>query len=216
MLTNISAVIFDLDGTLIDSMWVWKQIDVDYLGQKGFSLPDDLQRNIQGLSHTQTAQYFKKRFNLEDDIETIKSDWNSMASEFYNSKINLKNGVPEFLAYLKEKDLKIGIATSSFKDLTLSVLTRTKILDYFDTIVTTCEVPRDKSYPDVFLEAAKRLNVIPSECLVFEDSIVSVRGAHAAGMKVAGIYDEYGTCTLDELTSECDYMFDNFKKLIVT
>ena len=213
MLNNIEAVIFDLDGTLIDSMWVWKQIDIEYLKSKGYALPENLQRDIQGLSYTETAIYFKERFHLAESIDDIKQEWNQMVFHYYSSVITIKKGVKEFLDYLKIKGYKIGIATSNYIDQTRAVLSRNGILDYFQTITTACEVPRGKAYPDVFLETARRLHVSPEKCLVFEDSIVSVRGARAAGMHVVGVYDSCGTCTCEELSSITDHLIEDFSSI---
>ena len=76
---NIKAVIFDLDGTLLDSMWIWKQIDIDYLSKFGLELPPDLQTAIEGMSFSETAVYIKNRFNIPDSLDKMKSDWNEMA-----------------------------------------------------------------------------------------------------------------------------------------
>lgn len=214
MLTNIKALIFDMDGTIIDSIWVWNQVDKDYLKKYGFDVPDDLKRNIEGLSFTETAQYFKKRFNIENTIDEIKKEWTDMVHHYYNSIIEIKKGVKEFLQYLKENNYKIGMATSNSRDLVDAVLKRNGIYEYFEVIVTTCEVPRDKSYPDVFLETAKRLNVNPRECIVFEDTLSAVAGAKGAGMKVVGVYDEYNSSTTDELREAADHLIDDFQYIL--
>jgi len=88
----IEAVIFDLDGSMVDSMWVWKSIDIEYLRKFGITLPEDLQASIGGRSFTETARYFKERFGLPDDLETIKADWNRMAWDKYTHEVPLKNG----------------------------------------------------------------------------------------------------------------------------
>lgn len=137
-----------------------------------------------------------------------------MVKNYYESVIEAKKGVKEFLSFLKENNYKIGMATSNYIDLVEAVLKRNNILHYFDTIVTTCEVPRDKSYPDVFIETAKRLNVLPNECLVFEDTISAVNGAKLAGMKVVGVYDSFGTCTPDELLNATEMLIEDFECLV--
>lgn len=214
MLENKRAVIFDMDGTLIDSIWVWAQVDFDYLGRLGIELPEDLRRNIEGLSFPETAVYFKNRFNISDSIDVIMKDWKDMVRDYYHNVIVLKKGVIEYLDFLRSKGVKIGIATSNSMDLTVAVLKRNGVLEYFDEIVTTDQVPRDKSFPDVFLETSKRLGVSPSECVVFEDTYCAVLGAKAANMTVAGIYDINGTSSYKELESICDYMYEGFDKII--
>ena len=106
MLNNIKAVLFDLDGTLIDSMWVWKQIDIDYLSSKNLEMPTDLQRKIEGMSMLETAKYFQKYFGITDDLETMMQTWNRMAMDTYSSQVNYKNGAEDFLKYLKKHNIK--------------------------------------------------------------------------------------------------------------
>lgn len=214
MLSNIKGVIFDLDGTIIDSMWVWKQVDVEYLSKRNIELPVNLQKEIEGLSFTETALYFKKRFGISDSVEDIKNEWTNMVRDFYKASIKAKKGVREFLIYLKNNNYKIGLATSNFKELAIDVLKSNGLFDYFDEIVTTCEVPRDKSYPDVFIETAKRLCVKPSECIVFEDTLTAVLGAIQANMKVIGVYDSLGTCTPEELSQKTELIIHDFDTII--
>ncbi|SHJ77149.1 HAD family hydrolase [Paramaledivibacter caminithermalis] len=190
MLEGIKAVIFDLDGTIVDSMWIWKEIDIKYLAKRGIKLPDGLQKEIEGMSFTETAIYFKKTFSLKETIEEIKEEWNLMAYDFYRNKINLKYGVKEFIELIKSKDIKLGIGTSNSRELALEVLKKHNIYDYFDTIRTSCEVEKGKPHPHIFLKVAEDLGVKPQDCIVFEDTYAGVLAAKRAGMRVIAISDE--------------------------
>ena len=189
LLDGIRAVIFDLDGTLIDSMWMWKQIDIDYLASKGKPFPPNLQDTISGMSFSETAVYFKETFGIEDDLDTIKKCWNDMAWEMYSTRVTLKEGALEFLKYLKERGIKTGIATSNSNELAFMVTKRLGIDAYIDEIHTACEVEKGKPSPDIYLFVAETLGVDPSECLVFEDVLRGVVAGLRAGMRVCAFYD---------------------------
>lgn len=211
---NIKAVIFDLDGTLIDSMWVWNQIDIDFLCQKGFEVPQNLTDEITHLSFNQTAQYFKDRFNLDASIESIIDTWNTMAYDYYSNKIKLKDGVIEYLNKLKSNNIKIGLATSNSNILLEAVLKNNNIFHLFDSITITDEVNKSKNNPDIYLLSAKKLQVKPENCMVFEDIIAAVQGAKLAGMKVIGVYDEASKHQENILRKECDNYIYSYKELL--
>ncbi|CUQ04005.1 HAD family hydrolase [Clostridium baratii] len=214
MFTNIKAAIFDLDGTLINSMSLWDQIDVDYLTSKNIPVPSDLNDEISHLSFNQVAVYFKERFKLEDSLDDIKNTWNTMAYNHYSSDITLKDGVIEFLNFLKKSNIKIGLATSNSTELLEASLKFNKIYDYFDAITITDEVSIGKHEPDVYLLAAKKLNVKPEECIVFEDILPAIKGAKKAGMKVIAVEDECSVLDKDEIIKNSDGFINDFKVLI--
>lgn len=215
MLEGIQAVIFDLDGTLIDSMWMWRQIDIDYLARHGHELPADLQDSIEGMSFSETAVYFKERFSLSDSLEVIKADWNQMAYDIYVNEVPLKPGVLEFLQYLKRKGIKTGIATSNSRELLLAVLESLGITEYFDEVHTSCEVTRGKPAPDIYLLVAKTLGVTPEHCLVFEDIIQGIQAGKAAGMRVCAVKDAFSVKQEEEKRASADWLIDNFSELDV-
>jgi len=215
MLEGIQAVIFDLDGTLIDSMWMWRQIDIDYLARHGHELPADLQDSIEGMSFSETAVYFKERFSLSDSLEVIKADWNQMAYDIYVNEVPLKPGVLEFLQYLKRKGIKTGIATSNSRELLLAVLESLGITEYFDELHTSCEVTRGKPAPDIYLLVAKTLGVTPEHCLVFEDIIQGIQAGKAAGMRVCAVKDAFSVKQEEEKRASADWLIDNFSELDV-
>ena len=209
------AVIFDLDGTLVDSMWIWKQIDIDYLSLYGIKLPHDLQNSIDGMSYSETAQYFKERFNIPDSIEKIKKDWYDMSIEFYKNKVGLKPGALEFLKRLKKQGIKTGIATSNSRELLETTLDSLKVRKYFDSLHVSCEVAKGKPAPDIYLLVADELGISPSECLVFEDITQGIEAAHSAGMRVCGIHDEVSYERGHRLEGIADYYIKSFDEVIV-
>ncbi|PKM67016.1 MAG: HAD family hydrolase [Firmicutes bacterium HGW-Firmicutes-2] len=210
MLKNIKAVIFDMDGTLIDSMWLWKTIDMEYLKRFGLMLPDDLQDDIEGMSFSETAAYFKKRFNLLDSVETIKEEWNKMAWSYYIEEVTMKEDAHLFLSHLKHHGYKTGIGTSNSKELVTLVMNKFKIDHFFHSIRTSCEVAKGKPSPDIYLQVAKDLMVLPEECLVFEDVPMGIMAAKNAGMKVCAIYDDFSKNITDEKIRLADYYVNGY------
>ena len=190
-LNGKKAVLFDLDGTLVDSMWMWKDIDIEFLGRFGYGLPEDLQREIEGMSFSETASYFKERFSLPMTVEEIKDCWIAMSIEKYRTEVGLKPGALEFLKYCRERGIRTGVATSNGRDMVDAVIESLKIGDYLGEVATACEVEAGKPEPDIYLEVARRLSVEPEECLVFEDIPARIVAGKRAGMTVLAVQDEF-------------------------
>jgi len=214
MLKDIKAIIFDLDGTLVDSMWIWKQVDIDYLAKHGYALPDDLQKDIEGKSFTETAQYFKERFNIADSIDQIKAEWNEMALDLYTNKIKLKPYVWELLEMFKSMGLKMAIGTSNSPELAGAVVRARGIDGFIEIIRTSCQVAKGKPAPDVFLKVAEDLNVAPEHCLVFEDTHAGVLAGKSAGMKVIAIYDDLSAEFRSEIEADADQYLECYSALL--
>lgn len=214
MKRTFDAVIFDLDGTLVDSMWVWPKIDEVYLGRFGFEVPDTLEAEFEGMSFTETALYVKERFNIDDSVEQIKADWNALAFEFYAKEVPLKESTLAFLDYLKEEDIKIGIATSNSHELVNAVLEAHGISDRFEVIRTSCEVEKGKPYPYIYNKVAEELGVEPGKCLAFEDVPNGVLAAKRAGMTVCAIRDRQNEAMEEALHKEAHYFVEDYKQVI--
>lgn len=208
------AVIFDLDGSMVDSMWVWKDIDIEYLGKFGIALPENLQACIEGMSFGETAAYFKNRFGLPDSIEEIKADWNRMARDKYALEVPVKEGVTELLEYCKAHGIKAGIATSNSRELVETLVNAHHLESCFDCIMTACDVSRGKPAPDIYLAVAGELGVSPENCLVFEDIIPGIQAGLSAGMKVCAVYDRYSEHQDEEKRRMADYYTRHFTELI--
>lgn len=214
MLQNIDAVIFDLDGSLVDSMWMWHEIDVEYLGRYGLSVPEGLQQDIEGLSFSETAVYFKERFLLPDSLEEIKKCWNEMAWDKYMNEVPLKPGAGEFLRLCKERNIRLGIATSNSRELVTNVADTHGLHDYFSCIMTGCDVGKGKPAPDIYLAVAKKLSVLPGRCLVFEDIVPGILAGKAAGMKVCAVEDAYSLDQTEVKKALADYYIRDFHEIM--
>ncbi|MFI3211863.1 MAG: HAD family phosphatase [Eubacteriales bacterium] len=213
MLKNIKAVIFDLDGSLVDSMWIWKDIDIIYLKKFGIELPPDLQTCIEGKSFTETAIYMKERFQIPDTLEAMKAEWNQMAWEKYSNEVDVKPGVPAFLAYCKREGIKLGIATSNSRELVNQIVKVLRLDEYFQSVMTSCDVEKGKPAPDIYLAVAKELQVNPMNCLVFEDIVPGIIAGKSAGMKVCGVEDAYSITQKEEKIKLADYYISHYDEI---
>lgn len=210
MLENIDAIIFDLDGTMVDSMWMWHSIDIEYLGRYQITLPDNLQQQIEGMSFSETAAYFKETFGLEDSLEQIKADWNQMAWEKYTNQVPLKEGIMEFLKGCKTRGIKLGIATSNSRELVNNVLHVHQLESFFQSIKTGCEVLKGKPAPDIYLAVAKELDVPCNRCLVFEDIVPGIQAGLNAGMKVCAVEDNYSLDQKEKKQELADFYIKDY------
>lgn len=214
MLKNVRAVLFDLDGTLVDSMWMWKEIDIEYLGSRHLPLPQDLQRAIEGKSLTETAIYFKERFALPDSLEKIKQDWMDMAREKYRNQVPLKPGAREFLEMLKQKGIRTGIASSNGREMIETVLKSQQVEAFFDSVHTCCEVKHGKPSPDIYQLVASDLGICEKECLVMEDIPMGILAGRRAGMKVCAVDDEASRDQQEQKRRLADYYIRDFYDIL--
>ena len=213
-LSEIKGVIFDLDGTLVDSMWMWKAIDIEYLGKRGLDCPEDLQKKIEGMSFSETAVYFKERFHLPDSLEEIKAEWTRMSLDKYEHQVPLKPGAGRFLQFLKDHNIPMGIATSNGQAMVDGVLDALKIRPFFDSVATACEVKAGKPAPDIYLYVAGKLGVKPEDCLAFEDVPAGIQAGKAAGMRVIAMADEFSRAMEEEKRRLADFWADDFDQVI--
>lgn len=214
MLKNKKAVLFDLDGTLVDSMWMWKEIDIEYLNRHGKELPDNLQHEIEGMSFTHLARYFKERFELKDSVETIKEEWLCMARDKYLYETPLKEGVSEFIKDMQEKDIRMGIASSNSRDLVEAILKVHHLEDCFSSVHTCCDVKSGKPEPDIYLLVADELGAEPGDCLVFEDIPAGLLAGKRAGMQTCAVWDAYSIDQDVQKKSLADYYIHTYRDIL--
>lgn len=214
MIKNIKACIFDLDGTLVDSMWMWPDIDREYLNRFEIEYDDNLKNEIDGISFHETAVYFKNKFGISDSVEKICKDWEEMAYDKYKYEVKEKPGCKKFLEHLRSKGIKMGIATSNNRSMVDVVLESLDMKDFFEVITTSDEVKRGKPAPDVYLTTANLLNVEPKNCLVFEDVVAGIMAGKSAGMKVCAIEDDFTKEVRQKKKELSDYYIVDYSELL--
>lgn len=214
MLNNIKTCIFDMDGTIVDSMWVWSRIDDDFLAQNNAIMTSEVKAKMEGLSFSRVAELFKTEFQLDMSIEDIMKSWNTMAMDKYSNEVKLKTGAREFFEYIHSKGIKMCIATSNSRELAMCCLKSHDIDKYFSVVLTGNDIKVGKDSPDIYLECAKKCNSKPSECIVFEDILPGVKAGKQAGMKVCAIYDDNSKNNEDEISKIADKYIHNYFELI--
>ncbi|WP_302154034.1 HAD family phosphatase [Eubacterium ventriosum] len=213
-LKNIEGAVFDLDGTLLDSSWVWEKVDEKFLGDRGFQVPDDYVDEISPLGAERAAVYTIERFGLDEDKDDIVREWIEMAKKEYATEVVCKPYAKEFLEELHKLNIKMAVATSSDRELFMKTLEREGILKYFQKIVTVDEVERGKGYPDIYEEAARRIKVNPHKCLVFEDILAGVTGASLGEFNVVAVFDEKSKHNWEKIKSISKYSINDYKELL--
>jgi len=200
----IKAAIFDVDGTLLDTMPVWTTSGVRYLRSLGIEAESDLPEILFKMTVDMAALYMKETYGLSQSVEEICRGVLDLVEGFYREEATFKPGARELLEELKEAGVPMAIATSTHKHCILAAFDRLGYTAYFDGILTCPEMGTHKSEPDIFFEAARIMNVKPEETWVFEDGLYAVKTAKKAGFKTVGIYDEVSKADQQELEALSD------------
>ena len=206
----MKAYIFDMDGTLLDSLYVWARVDIEFLEKRGIVVPADYWDQISSMSFSECAVYTIERFGLPDNAGSLVQEWNDMAAYDYGHTVQMKPHAKEYLRVLRERGMKLAIATSLMPELIEAALNKQGIRDWFAVICREDEVENSKESPDIFLLTAARLGVSPSECIVFEDILAAVKSAKNAGMTVCGVYDEASANDWEQIKEAADYAILDF------
>lgn len=211
---SIKGVIFDLDGTILDSTWVWSQVDIDFLGERGFDVPPDYSQAIISMGFEDVAKYTIARFGLKETKEEVMAQWNSMAQAAYEHEVKLKPGTKEFLLWLKEHDIRAGIATSNRDALFVPCLQNNGIYELFHSYTETGDVSRGKEFPDVYIKEAQKMGCAPQECMVLEDIIPALQGARQGGFRTVGVREAKWNYAEEELAENCEYVISDMREMI--
>ena len=205
----MKAAIFDVDGTLLDSMGLWKNIGSDYLRALGITPREGLSEVLKTMSMHQAAAYYQDEYGLTLSAAEIIADVTVMIERYYKDEVQLKAGVFNFLTLLHRKGIRMCIATASGAALVESALQRLEVSRFFPRIFTCESVGHGKDKPLIYEEASAFLQTEKSATIVFEDALYAMKTAKAAGFRVAAVYDKY-ECEQNEVQALADYYMRDF------
>ncbi len=215
---KIKGAIFDLDGTLIDSMPLWDSVGDVYLTRKNITPPNNFREIVKEMSTLQTAQYLKSEYTFEETIDEIINEINILVEDNYKYEVPLKQHVMTVLQDLKQNGVKMCIATANSFELFEPTLKRLEIFEYFDFIITCTDVGLGKDDPTIFNTALEKLGTSIEETFVFEDAIHAIITAKNAGFNVIGVYDESAQSDTREIKTIANHYihtFDELKDIII-
>ncbi len=203
---KIHAIIFDLDGTLIDSTNVWGNVDQSFFEKRGMNIPKNYVEEIAHIGLKEAAIFTKEKYHIQDSIESIMQEWRDASIKQYEHEVLLKPHVYDYLVKLKQNNIKLAIATANDKQLYEPCLKRLGIYDFFDFIADVDTVNAGKDSVKLYHYVAKKLNEKPENIAVFEDISVGLKTAYENGYISIAVYDEHSKKE-DDLKRKYSYLF---------
>ncbi len=203
-------LIFDMDGTLLDSMEFWRKLGRLYLESKGKAVQDDLEEIINPMTLEESASYFKFTYKLKEDVDTIIKQILDLIKDKYLYEIPLKKGAYNYLKSMKEKGNLMCILTTSEKSLAIAALKRNGVLNLFDEVYTDRDFDMSKREPKLYTNVCEKMNVNSNSVIVYEDSLYAVESAKRAGCTVIGVYDDYSKNDWEKIKFIADKVIINF------
>ncbi|MGN1031567.1 MAG: HAD family hydrolase [Butyricicoccaceae bacterium] len=196
---KLRGAIFDLDGTILDSMPMWNEIGTRYLIDRGLPVPPGIRDKFKTMTLMQSAQYYHDVLGVEEQPEQIIQEIEHAILGDYQDAIPLKEGVRGVLEELKAHGVRMGIATATARECVEDALERLNVKEYFSFLLTCGEVGRGKTHPDIFEQSLERLGTEKQDTVVFEDSLHAIQTASDAGFRVAAIFDEASAHEREEI-----------------
>lgn len=206
----LTGAIFDVDGTLLDSMHIWRELGERYLRQKGLAAEEGLADKLYPMSLEESSVYLKQRYQLAEPVEKIVSETVAMIERFYREEVSLKPGVAAFLKALKERRIPMAIATSGSRDILMKALDRLRVKAYFRHILTCSDYGVSKREPAIYLAAAEKLGSKPEQTVVFEDVLHGIVSARSAGFLTVAVEDFSNERDRKAIKNSCDYYIQDF------
>ena len=211
---EIKAVIFDMDGTLIDSTGIWHEIDKAFFSKRNMELPSDYAQHIVHLGLKQAAIYTKETYHLSESIQDIMDEWHNMSIDMYRYNVPLKSHALELLKLFKENNIKMAIATANDEPLYRPCIERLGIGEYFDEIADVNTAKEGKQSAKIYLDLAKKMGAEPQHTLVLEDMPTCVKTANNSGFITVAVYDNASKAYDKEKKDNSLLFINDFGELI--
>ena len=203
------AALFDLDGTLLDSMDVWTRVDEVFFAARNMPVPEDYGRALAGKSYRESAQYTVERYFPDENWQDVIAEWTRLSEIEYAEHVQLKPGALSYLRMLKREGVKLAVATALPPNLYGPCLSHLGVMELFDALCSTEHTGgRGKASGEVYLLAAEKLGVKPEDCAVFEDVLAGIQGAKSAGMRAYCVRDAHAAKDFDAIAEIADGMVD--------
>ena len=207
MINSIKGAIFDIDGTLLDSMTIWENVAADFLLSRGIEPRPDLNSDLATLGGHEIPGYFQIEYGIHESVDDIKRGLYELLEEFYFFKAMPKSGVFPVLDMLREHGVRMCVATATDRRLIEPALHRCGLFEYFERIFTCSEEVTSKSSPDIYLRAAAFLGCEINETLVVEDALYAMQSAKSVGFPIIAVYDYSAKDQQEDMKALCDYYF---------
>lgn len=205
------TLLFDLDGTLLDSNDIWRQIDVEFLARRGIPWTETYNQGVIHATFPTAARFTREFCRLAESEDEIMAEWMDMAYRAYSREIPLKPGVAAFLNYCADRGHTMAIYTSCEQKLCYAALEHHNLRGLFQSVFFARELGVEKRAPEGFRTVARLLGVAPEQCIFFDDSSVACKGAKIAGMQVVACKDPLFASCREEMAQFCDYYLDSFE-----
>lgn len=209
---SFDAAIFDFDGTIADTAYIWKKVDQAFLGARDIEYTDEYARALSVLGFDRGARYTIDLYGLNEREEDIIEEWTRLSWALYRSDVVLKPGARHYILSLRERGIRCALATSNEPAL-IKGMRHVDTDKLFDACVFGCEVNVPKDRPDIYLEAARRMGVEPDRCVVFEDILPGIMAANEGGFATCAVRDENSSQDWKALSSEADLTLTTWEYL---
>lgn len=210
---KIKGAIFDLDGTIVNSMGMWRKLDKEFFIRQGVEYSPEISKEIVGMTLEQAAEHFSKTFNLGKTTKQILDEWNDYLLDQYKNVIPLKPYADRLIELWSRQGIKMCVATLTEKKMAEIILKKYGLLDKFEFILTVAEVGKSKLSPDIYLKCAEKMGLLPNECIVLEDTYHAMKSAKGAGFTVYAV-DEPTARNKEGICAICDKYINTFEEIL--